>query len=571
MATRNKDKRYIDKEVAGLPVVPQPVAQVQGYQDDLPDWLRDDPARDAAITERNRQEQLARQAQQAQAPISTPAPGSAGGGQNYGQSPAALDAQYQAYMAALPPVPNSGTYDPGTNQAYVSAMQALQQAQGSKPTYYDSYGEQLNALFNKIMNRDQFSYDLGSDTLYQQYRDQAIANGRLAMQDTMGRAAALTGGYGSTYGQQVGQQAYDAYLQTLNEQIPALQQQALNAYNAEGDRMMQQYGLVADLRNDEYGKYRDSLSDYWQNINYQTGRADTAWNQGYQQWQAGYNADWDRYNAAMGQAQFQYNAQQDALDRQLQYDQIAYNREQDALDRQLQQEQLAYNRQNDSYERLMQLITNTGYQPTQAELEAAGMSAQEAQSWGDYYQIQQDLAAQKAAGTYSSSGRSSGGGGGSRSSGSGSGSGSGTDGLVNENGEWVSPMEAAYNAGIRDRGTAMAWLQQNYGYTRAEADSYTSGWDDFVAGMQSNGNGGNGNDVTPVSLTNSEKQMVDTWTPILLQIEDMNAREARLQKLLDNDQITGTVYEVLYGAVMGYSGYGGYSESKPKVRGNGGR
>ena len=532
MATRNKDKRYIDKEVAGLPVVPQPVAQVQGYQDDLPDWLRDDPARDAAITERNRQDQLARQAQQAQAPISTPAPGSAGGGggQNYGQSPANLDAQYQAYMAALPPVPNSGAYDPGTNQAYVSAMQALQQAQGSKPTYYDSYGEQLNALFNKIMNRDQFSYDLGSDTLYQQYRDQAIANGRLAMQDTMGRAAALTGGYGSTYGQQVGQQAYDAYLQTLNEQIPALYQQALNAYNAEGDRMMQQYGLVADLRNDEYGKYRDSLSDYWQNVNYQTGRADNAWNQGYQQWQAAYNADWDRYNAAMGQAQFQYNAQQDALDRQLQYDQIAYNREQDALDRQMQQEQLAYNRQNDSYERLMQLITNTGYQPTQAELEAAGMSAQEAQSWGDYYQIQQDLAAQKSAGTYSSSGRSSGGGGGSRSSGSGSGSGSGTDGLVNEDGEWVSPMEAAYNAGIRDRGTAMAWLQQNYGYTRAEADSYTSGWEDFLAGMQSdNGAGGGNNSIYDPSQL--RMGLLNEIIPILASYNDRIAQRNELARL----------------------------------------
>ena len=43
----------------------------------------------------------------------------------------------------------------------------------------------------------------------------------------MGQAAALTGGYGSTYGEQVGQQAYNAYLQNLNDIVPQLQQQAL--------------------------------------------------------------------------------------------------------------------------------------------------------------------------------------------------------------------------------------------------------------------------------------------------------------------------------------------------------
>ena len=563
MATRNKDKRYIDKEVAGLPVVPQPVAQVQGYQDDLPDWLRDDPARDAAITERNRQDQLARQAQQAQAPISTPAPGSAGGGggQNYGQSPANLDAQYQAYMAALPPVPNSGAYDPGTNQAYVSAMQALQQAQGSKPTYYDSYGEQLNALFNKIMNRDQFSYDLGSDTLYQQYRDQAIANGRLAMQDTMGRAAALTGGYGSTYGQQVGQQAYDAYLQTLNEQIPALYQQALNAYNAEGDRMMQQYGLVADLRNDEYGKYRDSLSDYWQNVNYQTGRADNAWNQGYQQWQAAYNADWDRYNAAMGQAQFQYNAQQDALDRQLQYDQIAYNREQDALDRQMQQEQLAYNRQNDSYERLMQLITNTGYQPTQAELEAAGMSAQEAQSWGDYYQIQQDLAAQKAAGTYSSSGRSSGGGGGSRSSGSGSGSGS-------EDAATVSLLDQMKALGRTEAGRLAA--QSLAASSSPNERTYNAIMAEYDYWFNNGGDEGSTEDPNAVDWSQIRNNVVDNATMELAQIADVAARYNRLEQMLKQGIINEEEEWLLYRNLMN-----GYEPPKSTFSsgkyGNGGR
>ena len=47
-----------------------------------------------------------------------------------------------------------------------------------------------------------------------------MQQGKQAMQDTMGQAAALTGGYGSTYGQAVGQQQYDAYLQNLNDEVP---------------------------------------------------------------------------------------------------------------------------------------------------------------------------------------------------------------------------------------------------------------------------------------------------------------------------------------------------------------
>ena len=61
------------------------------------------------------------------------------------------------------------------------------------------------------MNRKEFSYDLNGDMLYQQMKDQYQVLGKTAMQDTMGEAAALTGGYGNTYAQSVGQQTYDEY------------------------------------------------------------------------------------------------------------------------------------------------------------------------------------------------------------------------------------------------------------------------------------------------------------------------------------------------------------------------
>ena len=146
-----------------------------------------------------------------------------------------------------------------TPSGSVQAAQAyLEQVKASKPGAYQSrWDDELTSLYDQIRNRKKFSYDMGTDPLYQQYREQYQRLGRLAMQDTMGQAAALTGGYGSTYGEQVGQQAYNAYLQNLNDIVPQLQQQAYQRYQDEGTDLYNQYSLV---------KGRETVSDYYSDL-----------------------------------------------------------------------------------------------------------------------------------------------------------------------------------------------------------------------------------------------------------------------------------------------------------------
>lgn len=158
-----------------------------------------------------------------------------------------------------------GGYTPSGS---VQAAQAyLSQVQGSKPGAYQSrWDDELTALYDQIRNRKKFSYDLGTDPLYQQYREQYQRQGRLAMQDTIGQAAALTGGYGSTYAEQVGQQAYNAYLQSLNDIVPQLQQQAYQRYQDEGTDLYNQYSLVKGREDTDYGRYRDTVSDYYSDL-----------------------------------------------------------------------------------------------------------------------------------------------------------------------------------------------------------------------------------------------------------------------------------------------------------------
>ena len=130
-----------------------------------------------------------------------------------------------------------------------------------KTGYQSTWQDQLKDTANKIINREKFSYDLNGDALYKQYKDRYIQQGKQAMMDTMGQAQAMTGGYGNSYAQTVGQQTYQGYLQGLNDQVPQLYQIALDKYTREGADMRDNMNMMMQQDNIDYGRYRDQLAD----------------------------------------------------------------------------------------------------------------------------------------------------------------------------------------------------------------------------------------------------------------------------------------------------------------------
>jgi hypothetical protein len=183
------------------------------------------------------------------------------------------------YNSAKDAVNNYGdfTYEDYTEGDKVTAAgDALNSHLANKPGAYQSqWQSQLDALMNSIMNRDKFSYNMNEDALYQQYKDKYIEQGKMAMADTMGQAAAMTGGYGNSYAQSVGQQAYQGQLDNLNDIVPELYAMALDKYNREGQELYNQYGMVMDRENTDYGRYRDTVSDFLTERDYLQGRYDT--------------------------------------------------------------------------------------------------------------------------------------------------------------------------------------------------------------------------------------------------------------------------------------------------------
>lgn len=110
------------------------------------------------------------------------------------------------------------------------------------------------------LNREVFSYDPEKDPLYQSYRKLYTDAGRLAMEDTVGMASTLTGGYGNSYAQTAGQQTYNAYLQQLAGVMPELYGAAYDRYRAEGEALYNEIVLTEQRRQSAYNKLVNLMS-----------------------------------------------------------------------------------------------------------------------------------------------------------------------------------------------------------------------------------------------------------------------------------------------------------------------
>ena len=181
-----------------------------------------------------------------------------------------------------------GGYTPYVPQQYQSTY--------TPGTYASKYGANIENLLSQIQNR-KFEYDMNADPLYQQYRDQYVRGGNLAMRDAAAQAAALTGGYGSSYATTAASQAYDNYLSGLNSKALELYNIAAQDYNTETADLYNQLNEYNQLENQNYNQWRDAEEAKFQadQVNY------TRWND-YQNALAAAAAEAARYQNQVSQA-----------------------------------------------------------------------------------------------------------------------------------------------------------------------------------------------------------------------------------------------------------------------------
>lgn len=210
-------------------------------------------------------------------------------------------------------------YQPSDTVA--QAQQMLQDYMAQKPGEYQSTWQgQMDEILAQIMNRQPFQYDVNSDALYQQYKDQYMALGQQGMMDTMGQAAALTGGYGNSYAQTAGQQTYQGYLQQLNDRIPDLYQLALSKYQLEGSALADQYAMLGAREDQDYSRYRDSVADYYTELQRLYSQYATEREQDYGQYIDERNYQYQQDRDAVSDQQWQTQYEEAVRQWQTEYD-----------------------------------------------------------------------------------------------------------------------------------------------------------------------------------------------------------------------------------------------------------
>ena len=266
---------------------------------------------------------------------------------------------------------------PGQYQASASVQNAYNQLQNTlanKPGQYQSnYAGTMQQLVNDIVNQKPFKYDFNADTLYQNYKNAYMQQGKQAMLDTQAAASALSGGYGNSYGASAGAQAYQQNLGQLNNMIPQLYQMALQKYqmdsqvlkdkfNVVGNQEDREYGQHRDnvndwkdernygldqyntLYNQDYGAYRDQVGDYYNDRNYLVGQQNNLWNQEQTDKEFDYRKDRDNVSDSQWQQTFDYNQGRDNISDSHWQQSFDYQKERDKVSDSQWQQQMALNK-----------------------------------------------------------------------------------------------------------------------------------------------------------------------------------------------------------------------------------
>ena len=206
------------------------------------------------------------------------------------------------------------------NERIKDLQKRVQETETKTPQQVESkWAKNADDALEQYKNREKFKYNLNGDALYQQYKQTYMDQGKQLMKDAMGQASALTGGYGNSYANTVGNQAYQNHMNKLNtDVIPQLYELAYDQYKSEGNDLLNLYGIYADKEKQDYDRYRDAVSDNFTERQY---LADMLNNER--------SFTYGQYADKLG---FDYGAYRDNIADQQRNEEFAYKKEQDAID-----------------------------------------------------------------------------------------------------------------------------------------------------------------------------------------------------------------------------------------------
>ena len=246
---------------------------------------------------------------------------------------------YDAYYAAARDyIDSRNSYN-----GYTGGSSA-QRTTSTASSYTDPYADRLESALERLEVREPFSYNPEDDPTYQAYRTAYRREGDRAAKNSLGDAAALTGGQASTAAVVAASQARDTYNSKLGDVVPQLYEMAWQMYQGEQNSLLSEIETLANLSASAYAQNLDS-----QELDYKifADQRDFSYGQ--------YQDVLDRESAA----------EQNYYDRTYNYDRLAQSAQQSNADR--------------AYDRAMAFL-NAGVMPTDQMLRAAEIDKETARS-----------------------------------------------------------------------------------------------------------------------------------------------------------------------------------------------
>lgn len=229
-------------------------------------------------------------------------------------------AYLEAYGGSAAPEWTGGEYDHTQNTAYQQYLKDW--ADAHAPEYagdpykarrdaaIEAYTEKWGGSPYQAMRDDslrnaanmKWNYDPDTDPVWQAYQKQYRREGQRATEDTLGRAAGMTGGMPSSYAVTAASQAGNYYASQLSDKLPQLYRDAYDRYLKEYERQLGLSEAYGQADTTEYGRWLDSQN---QNLNLA--------NAYYLYGQQDYDRHLDQVNQFNKDREFAYGTAQDSI------------------------------------------------------------------------------------------------------------------------------------------------------------------------------------------------------------------------------------------------------------------
>ncbi len=206
--------------------------------------------------------------------------------------------------------------------------------------------QKLDAAINKYLNSRGFNYNTADDPDYQAYVKEYNENAKQGRELSKATAKTLANGYNPTYADTVSDEVYNSYMENVTDAIPQFKNLAATVNSGRENQLANAVNIYSTQAQKDYGRYRDTVGDKKNFLNYLYDRYATDRQSDVQQ-----NADKASiYGTRLSSAQSNLESARSIDNQRYLYNtQSADNRAQLVQQERENQQKIAYQKAEDAY------------------------------------------------------------------------------------------------------------------------------------------------------------------------------------------------------------------------------